>query len=1498
MNHNILRTSILVLGLAVGIASTAQEARRMHPRQKELTREVSQTANPSEAVLAPRVRGAKGQLSMPLTATPRLRAPQQNSDTSLPTVAGGVIISDTWGDTKQYGVYTLSAAGSKLVVDKAKATDGGVLKDDIFYALQMENDALFGPTVYVQGYDINTSEKVYDEETYFANRAAVDMTVDPVTGTIYGIFWKDDDLSGYMLGKIEYLPTGPKTRKIIDLPGDWCALAADKAGNLYGVRREIEGNAVKSSAIYLFVNIEEGEVAKIGETGQQPLYQSSMTYDASADRMLWNVCPADNTGSIYEVSLTTGVATLLYALPGNEEIMGMYIPAATSSTNTPAAPTDLAFDFVKGSLEGSIGFTAPSTLFDGSALTGELSYTLTIDGTKNYDGTCTPGQKVAVPVTFDKGGKHEVSVTVSNADGKSPALKGSFTAGFATPKDPANVVMTVDGDNVTVTWDAVTAAAGEGYFDAGDVRYRLVQNPGATVVAEAMTETSYTGKLPAADGYTVYNFIVTAIMGDAESKAVKSNSYSVGTIEPPYLEDFADAASFESFTVAGTWRYDRKGYVYSSYADGNAWLFTPAIKLEGGKTYKLTFDALADMGSWDAEKLEVKMGQGTSAADMVTTVLAPFEITSESFVNYSGLLSPATDGLYHIGFHNMAVDSWGLKIDNISVEAPLDNSVPATITNLTARGDADGKLLVNISLTAPDKTFTGEALDHIDRIEVYRGTELIKTFDAPAPGAHLDYTDTTPAPGVNEYSATAYNAAGSSEKATATAFAGLDKPAMPGNLKAVEIEDGIVTVSWDKVSSGIHGGPINPDLITYDVATYINGDMDLNAMYITGNSATFRAIADGSQEYMQFVVFPIIVNGDEEIEGDPAMSEQIVVGTPSEGYRESFRGGFCLTPLAIERINKGGVALHTDADGVPSQDGDNGIIAISGNTVGASAAIASGKISLRGMVEPTLTFYTFTLTDAAAGHASRNKLEVAIAEAGGEFASELATTIDAIGAEAGWHLVSVPLGKYAGKSIVFKITAEVVNFSYTPIDNIRVGSNIDHDIAVNTLSAPVHVRAGEEYKVSVLYANLGTKAVDKFDLALYADDELLQTLPCNAIAAGGSGARQFTVTMHPLQSDDVTLQAKAILSTDGNSDNDSGAAVTVKPVVPNYPCVTDLHGTLHNSGKPVLTWSEPDYDDFALPLAKSEDMEDCEAFKPSLEGWTFVDGDGLPTGTFQNVVMPGIDKNSLQSFWIVDAASDAIPPRYSSSFAAVSGSKYLVAMYAIGGRNDDWAISPELSGEMQYVSFYAKSYSSTISEEFEVLASANGTANSDFSLVGKVASVPHSWTAYEFLLPAGTKYFAIRYCADDAMMLMIDDIRYNAAGEDERLTLAGFNIYRNGTKVNEKPVEDFEYTDAPATGSTNTYVATAVYTHGESAGSNAVTVEMSSVAEIDASQISIKAEDGAIAVYGADGQEVSVYTPDGRTVTTVTAAAETHIPVASGIYLVHTPTVTAKVIVR
>ncbi len=1499
MNTNILRTVFAGMALALAFASPADEAVRSHPRQSKLTTPVKQAeqAEQAEEVLAPRIRGDRNQPSEALQGVPRLRMRQTTKSDAMPIVAGGVIHSDTWGGTKKYGVYSLSPTSSTMIVDKVKATDGGVLKDDVFYAHEMENDDIFDIKVYAKGYDINTGDMVYDKESYFANRVSADMTVDPTTGTVYGIFWKDDDMTGYMLGTINY--SNFRTSKIVDLPGDWCAIAADNDGKLYAIRREIENGAVKSSALYLIVDAYEGEVAKIGDTGQQPLYQSSMTYDAAGDRLLWNVCPADNSGAIYEVSLTTGVATHLYDLPGNEEIMGLYIPAKTDGT-VPAAPTDMTFDFDGGSLEGSIGFTAPSQSIDGSALEGELKYTVSIDGSTQAEGSCTPGQIVDIPVTFNKRGNHEVNVSVSNDSGNSQALKANFYAGFATPKAPGNVKMSVSDDNTaTVTWDAVTTAATQGYFAAADVRYNVVMNPGNVSVAENTDKTMYSGPLPTAEGYASYSFTVNAVMGDAISAGTKSNSYSTGTIEPPYLEDFADASSLDAFTIIDRWRYDKKGFVYSSYANGNAWLITPPIKLKGGNIYKLTYDAKADMGSWDAEKMEIKLGTAPTEEAMTTTVVEAFEITSESFVNYSGTIAPESDGLYYIGFHNLINDGWGLQIDNISIEAPLDNNVPATVADFTAHGDADGKMKVNISLTAPALTFQGQELKSLDKIEILRGNELKHTFTTPTPGEHLEWSDENPAAGLNEYTAIAYTSAGASEAAKATAFAGLDKPAMPTNLKVVEIEEGVVTVSWDRVSTGVHGGPINPSLITYDIASYMSGDMDINALNLTTNSATFRATPAGSQVYIQFVVFPIIaVEGGDEIEGEPAMSEQMPIGTPDDGFRESFRNGICQSTLAMNKGYRGGVSLHTDADGVSSQDGDNGIISITGSAVGANASIQSGKIDLSDMVNPALTFYSFTIADSKTGQPSNNKLEVSIAEAGGEFTTLLSTTASEISPDLGWQLVSVPLDSYAGKTIIFKIGAEVVDFSNTPLDNIRVGSSVAHDIAIAATAAPGHVRAGDDYKVSVRYTNLGTEAVDKFDLALYADGKLLQTLPCQRLEAGASGARQFSVTMHPLSTDDVELQARAILASDGNTSNDAGAAVAVTPVVSIYPTVTDLEGRLDNSGKASLTWSEPAYDDFAVPEAVNETVENAVSFASELEGWTFVDGDHLPTGTFKNVKFPGITDGEQHSFYVVDGASEAIPSQFRSSFAAVSGSKYLAAMYARGGRNDDWAISPELSGEMQYVSFHAKSYSSSVSEELEVLASSQGTDIADFTVIGKIGTVPHAWTPYEFRLPAGTRHFAIRYCANDAMMLMIDDIRYIAKGDDDRLSLKGFNIYRNEMKVNAEPVEDFEYVDTEEADRNNKYVVTAVYTHGESAASNEVSVNQSSITDVTEGNISINGGKGVITVAGAEGYQVKVFTPDGKCVASVTASAWTQIPVAAGIYIVTADTSTAKVAVK
>lgn len=167
MNHNIFRTAIIAIGLALSVPAAAREAQRLHPKLSPMTTELSDSKAASEQVLEPRVRGNRNIPSEILPAVPRLKAPvAKNASAAMPVVAGAVISSDSWSGAKKYGVYSLSPSESRLIVDKAKATDGGVLKDNIFYAHELEDDDLFGITVYVNGYDIESAEKVYEGDAF------------------------------------------------------------------------------------------------------------------------------------------------------------------------------------------------------------------------------------------------------------------------------------------------------------------------------------------------------------------------------------------------------------------------------------------------------------------------------------------------------------------------------------------------------------------------------------------------------------------------------------------------------------------------------------------------------------------------------------------------------------------------------------------------------------------------------------------------------------------------------------------------------------------------------------------------------------------------------------------------------------------------------------------------------------------------------------------------------------------------------------------------------------------------------------------------------------------------------------------------------------------------------------------------------------------------------------------------------------------------------------
>lgn len=132
------------------------------------------------------------------------------------------------------------------------------------------------------------------------------------------------------------------------------------------------------------------------------------------------------------------------------------------------------------------------------------------------------------------------------------------------------------------------------------------------------------------------------------------------------------------------------------------------------------------------------------------------------------------------------------------------------------------------------------------------------------------------------------------------------------------------------------------------------------------------------------------------------------------------------------------------------------------------------------------------------------------------------------------------------------------------------------------------------------------------------------------------------------------------------------------------------------------------------------------------------------------------------------------------------------------------------------------------------------------------------------------------------------------------VTLKGYNIYRNGMKLNSTLLTEPAYTDATTReGRKYSYFVTAVYDRGESRPSNTADIDLSGVASLYGdSGVDIRAIGGGIVVKGLTQGKVAVIATDGRTVASAEAAPTVRISLQPGIYVVNAAGHIAKVIVR
>ncbi len=1419
----------------------------------------------------------------------------------------------------QNGIYSFDVGPNPQLTllfhdDQARFSvdGGGTYYDGKYYYIEWHY-GLMSDEIYAH-YGIQETENwtelyrsAMDQNPIDEHSIAMDLAYCPADNTIYGVFEDYEvipDAYTYYFGKLNQYG---EREGIAQLDKRYWAVAADSEGNIFGI--DADGWLCSFDRA-------TGTVRRVGDTGIDPFYMQSATFDFRTGTMYWVASGKNILTALYTVNTSTGAVTKVCDIPGDEQIAGLYVVDHSYVDDAPFKPTELSATFERGSLTGTVDFTMPAVSLSGASLSGTLGYTVKLNGADAASGTAEAGTPVSAAVTAPASGNYDIEVTASNAAGEGPSVKTSLWIGDDLPTAPKNVTASKGDNKVTVSWTAPSTTSHGGFLNQAALRYKVTRFPDMKVVADDLAALSVTD---ANLGVPIksYWYEVTALSGTQKGGAATSNNVVFGThYEVPYFEDFATDASWHLFTTIDV-EDDGKEWLY--YSDKQAvgcmasqrsevsddWLITPPVYLTSDRSYILAFDAASTTNTM-AEAFEVAIGTSATVNGMGRLIMPRTEVKSSVFVPFEKEFSVPSDGLYYIGFHDVSPKyrNW-LYLDNLTIIPGKNLNAPAAVADLSVTPAANGRLAATVSFTSPSKTADGGTLAALSEVRLYRGQTLVETFTDLMPGTRQSFEDVKAQQGLNEYTVVSYNGNDASEPATASAWVGVDIPKAVENVVARENADGSFTVSWDAVTEGVNGGFIDPAQICYFVARSTDNDTFADQLFAT--SVTDRPETT-EHTTMAYLVVALSQGG----QSDWAISNVIVVGTPHElPYAESFAAMTLQAGPWTAVVNEGDAEWAMKQGGFKPftqgvQDEDGGMIAFVPSAPGDKGVLYSGKFNISGSINPTLSFWYYN------NPGNNGQIRLMVSKNGGDF--EQAHLVDfatASGAKA-WAKAEVPLKQLQADCrhirFAFEVTAGSDNEIY--LDNIRVYDNIENDLVISAIKVPARLTFQKHALIDVTVKNIGQAASGGYSVNLFRNDVLAGTVP---VAAGLAVDATKTVSFEELPTldfgNEVTYYAVVDYAADQNQSNNRSESVTVRVKQPVFPAVDDLAISMEGD-KVNLSWSEPSADGVELEAV----TDDFEAYQPfainDLGDWLNIDVDGFETTGIQYASFPNMfDPKAWMVFNPVKAGlSIAYEGGEPNAFAPASGAQYLLALCSVDPKtnedmpNDDWLISPELSGSAQTITFKVKRLGMQYAESFEVLASSKSDDMADFTRVFSGSDIAgfEGWSPVSVPLPEGTKYFAIRCNSYGGFGLMLDDITYVPASERPvELQLLGYNVYRDNAKVNDAVVTTTSYAH-PATvdQAEHIYHVTALYDKGESAPSNRVSTQTGALDGAGSQEFVVSTGAGVIAITNAGGMPINVYAADGSLVYSGEGSAATLVRAPSGVYIVAVDSAVCKVAVR
>lgn len=1357
----------------------------------------------------------------------------KSNNEAVKTLWGNVLYDNTWDDyTTAYGMYKFEtkapiSVSKQFGDDFFRATGAGAWLEDALYYVMYQS--FWGvDMVYLYKYNTDTwtqeVEKRLEDFTMVANETAV-----AADGTVYGDFL-DADGNYNELGIADY-ENGTRTT-IGRLKRAYVAMGITSDDVLYGIGTD--GNLYK-------IDTKTAEETLVGSTGVQvakkdgSFFYQSGEIDQSTNTFYWDCVDVHQKSTLYTVDLATAQLTEIGEFANNNIISLLSIPKAKAADGAPAAPASLSFDFKEGSLTGNVCFTAPDKTFAGGTLEAgtQLSYSILVDKQEVATGTTTPGAQVAHEITL-KSGYSNITVTVSNSEGKSPKTAARYYAGYDKPKTIGEVTTAIDTatGQATVTWEAPTAGENDGYV--GGLTYDIVRYPDGKTVKTGCTETTFTETLEKGETQT-YGYGVTANNHGVKSAETVSNFVAYGDpITPPFINSFEDDSEMAYFTVidnnndGNKWTRvepsmsnDYDGYALLTRIDKTAfddWMITPALSLKANHQYKISF-RLSGFSKYYEEKFEVKYGATPTVAGMTETLMEATSLKQSDFDTRTLELTPTEDQVVYLGFHGLTEKSeaMGIKIDDVSVSAGVDLEAPDTISSLKVEAGENGALQANISFKAPSTQLNGGELSSITKFQLRRTGKIVAEIPAAAPGAEVTYTDDTATNGINIYSVTACNDKGAGFYCTPVpVYIGEDAPNAPVK-GSTEDKYTSVRLNWSAPETGTHDGYVNPKNLTYTIAT--KGGSDYYPTYDavgTSEGQNYYDYKVNTLEGSEQTVKTFYVNAANKYgESSYIALPSFVIGKPydipfSASVKDYKFYGILWTAWGTGTSD---FDLSTE-----SCDNDGGSFHVMPYNTEDIAYLGSGKINLGGATAPKLMFHH------KAAEGSTAKITVEVETPDGK--SEVAGVVDYANLKGGeWSASAVDLSKWANeKFITFDFAVQGSTYEDIYIDRLFVRDTNDDDLNAE-IEAPESMTKGESAKVNVRVNNFGSNDAKKFSVSLYANDQLVETKKVTETLK----AYDFTDIAFDYQSNvltqDESVDLKAVVDyTYDLNEDDNTVSANVKFTVSNKPKPDHVDAEATTEGvkltwTPVTSTSETTTDSFENYTSWSQNT--FGNFTAS------ANNSGTTGGVLDNYKFP--NQGSNYAFMLFDPLNEWLEEDQLAQlpeFTAHSGSKYLASLYRVNDEGtavnqDNWLISPELSGDKQQVSFWVKNVNdgdTSYPETFDVLYSTSDPYSYAFTKLGDTYTVADGkWKQITVELPAGTKYFAINQntSGENAFVFMVDDVTYSyGIGE-----VKSYNIYRDGKKVGtvEATATSFVDEEIKSTDSnTYQYGVTAVFADAES----------------------------------------------------------------------------------